>query len=289
MTSYYKALLNIEGNSVYGPIVRKQIEELMATWANVQFIINGKHHYGLGIFIVDNIKKENYLNEKYMEEILLELYTYRNLLEKNASGIFEPNNIIQFENIYLEKCKNYRRKGSPIKLRRPLIIGTAIPRTKFKQLIKDQYFVKERFINELITELTTAPEIPKIDKKLYLMGYEKSTTWVTWNEHNSKIDPFEFATQPNKALKVKVNLGLSKKVHRGILLLFKFETNFAYNLLYPTIADAGLFEYFRASDEGHQHGWTKPWIIDFIPQTVDAREVKPRPEAVHEVGKFKFY
>jgi len=282
MPVYLEALNEIENDPKYGPIVREEIEELMHDWLEVPYIMDGKLYVGFGRHIVPNIKTEEFLPVSYMKEILVELHENKNLLIKDATGYFIDSNIYTFENIYQNKCNDLKRKAIEIKISRPYILGNAVKKRKFLHQLMDKNCISELNAVNVLNLLLTNPMSLKTFQKNYIMEQDNASMWATWNEFDSNLDPFHFATTPFQANKVRVNLGLSRKFHKGTLLLLNYVIPSTLKLRYPTIADAGVFEYFSPADETYLHGLTKPWFKHFILDYWKVTDVKPRPETVHK-------
>lgn len=255
MGSYLKALKKIERTSLSK---RREIEKFISEWEDK----NG----GLGIYIVPNIEREFFLHEDRMVRILDTIHQYRILI------------ISKLEGRYLNECHNHVRQGGEIKISYPTIVGRAVTRAGFTQDLKDRYNLKKYEAESIVHKLVSGNRLSDDEKDCHMSEH---SAWVTWNKKHLSRYPFHFARSPHRGQKIRANLGLDRKKSRGDLLLLVYYTRPSNKLFIPTIADAGLYEFFQVAGKDRYYGGTRPWHKSDLDDKVKQKP-QSRPEAVHE-------
>jgi hypothetical protein len=285
-TLYSRARAKVSNNDTQ--IIGK-LEDRINTWSIKSS--NGRH-------IANNIYIEHFLEEDSMKD-LLSFICKDNSTCWNTSECFED-----FEMKYEKKCHDHVLKGGKID-DKPQLLGTAIEyETLYKHLVDNYYrgkngnpklFNTKRNIIKFISLLSIKPDIHKKNTNIKLKAY---SMWSTWNIDNSTLNPFD-CFQSNKANEIRASLGLprgfglkedvadiKKQMNyndntKSILLLFTYKVLDYSKLKRPTIADAGVNQYFSPPAKSFdKHGFTVPWPDD-DPQ-MKTYIVHPMPECVHE-------
>ncbi|MBN2571622.1 MAG: hypothetical protein JXA68_05800 [Ignavibacteriales bacterium] len=180
-----------------------------------------------------------------------------------------------FENEYSKICWKFVLHGGVIKIK-PSLLGRAVEKDSFIYFLIKHYLFNKAMAKDLIERLETKSHITPDEEEILISA---RGTWVTWNKNDPDDKPFEFV-KLMKADEIRANLGLDMNYSGKSLLVFIYKYNNKYDLLKPTIADAGLFPYFQATPFGEaSYGLTKPWFKSKLTKEFD---LKPRPEAIHK-------
>lgn len=223
--------------------------------------------------ITRNFPRESFLPLGNMKAILHLILNNRHL------------STIELETIYETECYRHVLLGGDISpLHYPTFFGVAIEKGVFKYHLEKNYKrnfpnskLREEFIEGLITNSSIIGSKYAIYKRIRLKKYSLFSTWN--HEHISK-KPFEF-TNTNDAQEVRANLGLKHIGTSKQLLLFVYSIPTSISPQKPTIADAGLCQYFEPPLETERHGWTINWG-ELPPFKKKGYNMKTRPECIHD-------
>ena len=241
-------------------IIRTKINE----WSN---------SFPYGQRITRNFTREQFLPVNSMKEVL------RIILDNEHLDIYE------LEDLYEKECYNHVLLGGDMDVAvSPSCFGAAIERKQFEYYLGKHYYkyfpnkqeVKE-FIESLLSNTTIIGSKYSSFKKIKLKVYNQ---WSTWNHEDLSKRPFDFANT-NEAKEIRANLGLTRIRTSKELLLFVFEIPSTIVPKRPTVADAGLYQYFEPPLRGSGHGWTINWQEEPSFQKKNYN-LKSRPEVVHE-------
>lgn len=224
--------------------------------------------YNKGTRIVPNIFFEQHLKHGSFIDIL-KVFT-------------KPFDLHKIESSYASVCRRHRLKGNKIEGTTNFLLGRAKPKDEFiAGLIRYQNIPKEE-AKKLVRNL----------KKNRLTTWEKMTsfshreTWVTWNENSPQADPFFYVSPPKARKKLCANIGLKDEQHGKPHLVFRYSQQ-DLQLVFPTIADAELYDHFDAAPASG-HGWTKPPNESTLREDGIQNDVKPRPEGLHRGISFAY-
>jgi hypothetical protein len=262
-SSYSKAIAEFSEDE------RILIEEILSAWsANSRF----------GQRIVRNIERECFLSKDSMHEILAFILSNGKVVD-NKREVFEKG--------YEELCYKHTLKGGQIEIKRPKFLGAAVEYEILFKHLKDIYadLGDDLSIKDFIFSLQQANIKLSNDRKNIKL--KKYNMWSTWDEQGK--NPFDYCIT-DKADEVRANMGLKREDAKGELLLFIYTVPTNIELFRPTIADAGLSQYFEPPVIVSVYGWTVTWPDDGTME--DYKEhIKPRPECIHEaitLGEVKF-
>lgn len=287
MNSITKSFINLNFTSSQ----KQKFYEILDEWERISDI---------GDDIVTNIKTESKLDtDKIVEYIWL-----------NRDLVFQNNlrSLKVFESNYENLCYVHSLQGKQINFffpnnPQPNIVGTAIPYEVFIKRLRNTFSfdtktgkkipikISEKDAEKIFDKLKSWPS-KKLNGLENGMLFSRYAIWVTWgkNVNNGKTrlhkDPFFFAKNPRQAYKICANLGLSSAQNKNTHILLKYSPIATSDLLYPTIADAALYPYFNASNPSDHHGKTKNYKPDDLKNEKLKIKLKPRPEAVHNSGKY---
>ena len=238
---------------------------------------------GIGRFVVSNVVNgEHFLPPRLMRDLVEHLLTVKN----------EPVN--EVAETYESKCYTMTLKGglirTPNDLPSPTVVGRAINREKlivelynaYGQSAKHapyfKYFSSPAHARLFVSDLVSG-KMEEDAKNLLMSSFG---TWVTWHEV-ANSSPFSWLTQ-NIADEVRAGMGLDGQ-SLGDILLLEYRVENLKELYRPTIADAGLYEYFQPPPSTYPwYGRTRPWHEDMAKgrrKPVLAQPVS-HPEALHE-------
>lgn len=222
--------------------------------------------------IAKNISTEHFLHLDKMEELLRFILKDKSL----DSEKFEQN--------YERECYKYVLQGGDISSTPfPNFFGVAIEKKVLKKHLRDNYtsrFPDDQEAEDFIMGLKHSI-LPDDCKDVFIKQFN---VWTTWNKDNPHLHPFEFCVT-EKANEVRANLGLNKLNVSRELLLMIYEIPTHLPVLRPTIADAGLSQYFEPPQMSiTEHGYTRTWEKQ---KWMEELDIKPRPEGIHTKIKFE--
>ncbi len=233
---------------------------------------------GFGRVIVPNLQVEHFLPGLPNMHILL-----------TAVGGCQSKTIDELKLEYKEACYRNVLQGGRVFSPQPVLVGRAVDKDGFAQSLWEDYgpitkagkgfFASRGQAEDFVSRLLSGMA-PELNERELLMSPHGA--WVTWNPSDPSTDPFGFTLS---ATAVRACIGLASLVLKKgePLLLLVYEKTIAVELLRPTVADAGLYEYFEPPPKHYDaHGLTRPWSKTFTP----GFEPRPMPEAVHAPAKF---
>jgi hypothetical protein len=237
----------------------------------------------VGRVIVPNVQaRECFLKPSRMKKILLAVHA---AASKSAKAVPDA---------YENACNDHVLCGGALvpnpTASAPSAVGRAVDRSRFYEFLENYYGLAttkplpffpffggaseiESFIDDLL-----AGTLKPVAAQLLLASH---SVWVTWRDDVS-AGPFTWLKQ-GIADEVRAGLGLNPQFGDSILLMEYAPTD--VSLQRPTIADAGLFEYFEPPSRDHYcYGRTRPWTAGFARtrKTPIVEAPVSRPEAVHE-------
>lgn len=239
---------------------KKDLDNFLNKWGST---------HPFGQIIVKNLDIEHFLDIKNFSELVRFI-----LFKKNDS-------IEDFQDEYDEKCYEYKLKGGNVKWKgkKPKYIGTAVDKLVFVEYLTRKYnniFMNNKDIYNFIEELKQG--ILSRNKKT--INLKEFNIWATWNENN--LNPFSFC-KTEEADEIRANLGLPKtlkNIENNEILLFIYPISEDINIKRPTIADAGLNQYFKPpSLSFSNHGLTCPLKDE---EKFKGYNMESRPEGIHK-------
>lgn len=232
------------------------------------------YYSGLGMRIVSNVTAEAWLNEEIecLDRIL---------------DIFDEPKIVDLDGLlkrYETECRAASRCGDNISSKLSLdMLGRAVNYETFaNHLVLKHGFNKRNQLDSILKSLTRSARVHPLLRGRPISPY---SFWSTWNKEDISIDPFGFAS--HNPYNVCANMGLSHFQDHEPLLIFTFKHSLSMKVKYPTIADAALYEYYRAPTPFDEHGMTLPRDMADFRNNGGTGELKPRPEVVHESINFE--
>lgn len=252
----------------FGPKYQQRILHAMHGWATTDSI---------GRPVVHNLEHDKCIPVSSMYALLA------SILRHSAT----PSTIIH--NFKL-KCNRHVLKGSPIKPPLPTVVGRATDREKFVKALTTAYphiFCGKATVRDFVDRIQKP--MCHLTTRESAIAISRTPAFVTWSKVTE--DPFDFM-KSTRADEVRACLGL-KSTRRGggpYMLLFSYYRG-TDDLRFPTVADAGMYEYFLTPPTNcAQHGWTRPWPEEELTHIKDpsGNSVKPepRPEAVQKAACF---
>ncbi|RZL34037.1 MAG: hypothetical protein EOP00_32230 [Pedobacter sp.] len=251
--SLYETLINQLSNDL-----KNSIETRIKEWGK-------KHPFGQRI--TKNIHLEHFLPEDNMKDILLFIASEG---DKRSTT---------FEERYQKECYRHTLMGGDIPwTEKPSYFGAAVEIMAFKSHLMANYprkFPNQKKAEDFISHLKLG-NLPRMKKNLLLKKY---SIWATWNENNHEEIPFEFCNTM-LADEIRANLGLDKLLISKELILFIYKMPKSIDVKRPTIADAGLSQYFEPTVPGFiSHGLTRTWELE---HSMIGYNLNPRPEGIHQ-------
>jgi hypothetical protein len=239
------------------PNEKNDLNDLLNQW-------NQSHPYGQRI--VRNFYIEHFLPKTSLNDLV------SFILSKKSFPI------VDIQNEYQKECYNYTRQGGDViwNSKAPKYFGTAIEKSVFVNHLMSNYrssFPKKKDALNFIEYLKSGV-LSRHKMKLNLKMY---SIWTTWNESDFDSYPFEYCIT-NDADEIRANMGLDKLLNSNEILLFIYSipANFVKR---PTIADAGLSQYFEPPIPSfNNHGLTRTWEME---KKYTKYNMKPRPEGIH--------
>jgi hypothetical protein len=251
------------------PDQREVIEKQLNEWSTATRV---------GRFVLDNITRERFLSAESMSDLLMVFWRFG----------ARPGGFSLQEEYQKKCCEHVGEGGIAVPSPRPYYVGRAVEREYFaKWLVRahGRYFRSERNARDFIRRLLLGDGLSPREQQLTMSTY---SAWVTWDHKGQRLPPFSFVRY-DRAEEVRASLGLDaeQRFKGRWLLLLEYELRPDLVLHRPTVADAGLSEFFSPPPPGSDaHGWTKPWprglcrIIDHEPE--------PKPEAIHAPERLQY-
>ena len=162
------------------------------------------------------------------------------------------------EHTYGDACHRHILEGSPIRGRRPQVLGRAIPRGRFEDLlIKMGVFASTLSADAFFRRLRRM-SFSKQKKRLRRIPLGRFVVWATFCADNRSTNPF--SRLPNDADQIQDALGLPVESRGDDILLFSYSPPRSVVLLFPTIADAEWNDVFSPApdDPEIEYGLTRP-------------------------------
>ena len=243
---------------------RRRIEHKLEIWENSS--VKGSR-------IAPNIRSENFLEIEAMRGILT------TFLKVDSSDI------IELEEHYMLECYRNSLKGEEIEFENqsPSFLGRAVPKDGFINMLVNKYDLTPEKVEDLLDALEDN-SLNTVQQKMDMTNFG---AWVTWSVDQNTDDPFYYIQPPDEALKICANLGLSHQQEDQEHIVFTYTYRDDFDLRYPTIADAALYDYFKPATPNAGHGWTRPRNAAELSLNGMETEVRPRPEAVHPKQKLE--
>ena len=243
---------------------RRRIEQTMESWENSS--VKGSR-------IAPNIRNENFLDTSAMRDILA------TFLKTSL------DDIETLEEDYMLECYRNSLKGEEIEFEEntPKFLGRAVPKDGFINMLINKYDLTPEKVEDLLDAL----EDNSLNTFQQQMDMTNFGAWVTWSVKDGIEDPFHYIKPPMEAQKICANLGLSHHQEDQEHIVFTYSYRDEFDLRYPTIADAALYDYFKPATPNADHGWTKPRNAAELQLNGMESEVRPRPEAVHPKQKLE--
>jgi len=260
--SRYSEIIDDISTSVFSNSDKNKLKRTLIEWAGTS----------RGAYIVTNIRKETCLGTNSMIDLL------KSIIDCHSKPINE------LESFYEQECWNtiHHYNSQIIDTTSLLvfhgILGRLVTVDSFKRVLKSQSYSRRK-IRDMMFALRNNRPLNLAQKNTKLAIYP---VWATWSQLNDKKDPFYFANNPSKALKIRANLGLSENQDDEEFMVLVY--NISLPLYYPTIANAGLFDYFSPVNKNDRpHGLTKNWHLDSFKSKNSRLRHKPspKPEAIH--------
>ena len=238
----------------FKPKQRTAIRKVMLRWSRVE----------LGREIVRNLNPlERFLPAADMQPILAVILR------------FQSKPITSLPASYRDECYLHTRQGGEVMSPKPAVLGRAVERRSFVDWLYKRhrtFFRRRAFAEDFVRRLVAGDPLTAYELAMPMSEY---SAWVTWDKLS---DPFAFAVDADH---LRACLGLTPpdrwSGHPMVLLVYPRHGGLTLNR--PTIADAGLHQFFEPPPEGHDgHGLTKTWPSSL--RKLSAAP-SPRPEAVH--------
>jgi len=256
MSSYLQAIRN------FPPDDRNKIEKRINDWSKES---------PRGQRVARNIGTDHFLPVDKMTELL-------HFIKNDPLTSWEL-----FEKNYQNVCYSQPLQGGKIKVtKKPQFFGAAVEYETFFKHLKDNYPSElgsdDAIIRDFISRLNKG-ELSKILGQIIRL--KKFSVWATWNEDNFAAMPFDYC-KTSKADEVRANMGLNRDdaAKSSSLLLFVYSIPNHIEPQRPTIADAGLSEYFEPpSSTFDEYGLTVNWQYE---ERMSVYSRKARPECIHD-------
>jgi len=237
-----------------------------ADWKDIGDILEQWSLCGLGREIVRNIRVlESFLPVDCMEALLKTVLACRGTPAKDL------------ETAYQTECRNYVRRGGPVKVH-PVLVGCAIELEALRWRLRGDtykalFYNNEHIVDLFIDKLLTGRPLTAAEMALPLSVY---SAWATWDLDDSAADPFRFGKEADH---IRASLGLNPENWWSgkRLVLLVYAPGGTVILFRPTIADAELHAYFEPpTPPEDKYGLTKVWHFP-----AETHAPIPRPESVH--------
>jgi len=209
-------------------------------------------------------------------EFRLPIRIMQRILKKLAA--MSPSHMDDLPAYYEGLCHQYARRGPRIRLSSSHRLGRVVSKRIFEASLytHDPGVIASLGHARRITEaLVKGTALSRAHGHLRA---SRHTAWVTFSTKVSE-HPFAFL-KTGSAQELQATLGLDPRLPLPLMLVTYTEPRLV-DLRKPTVADAGVFPFFRPSRD--RFGWTVPWPIQFL-QTALANRIgslEPRPEGVH--------
>jgi hypothetical protein len=164
----------------------------------------------------------------------------------------------ELKNAYQDACHRHILKGPHMKGRRPRVLGRAIAREQFKDmLIKLGVFVSAASADAFFRRLRRM-SLSKQKRRLHRIPLGRHVVWATFCADDRKADPF--SRLPNDANQIQDALGFPLESRGDDVFLFTYSATNSVTLLFPTIADAEWNGVFcpAPDDPKVEYGLTRP-------------------------------
>jgi hypothetical protein len=216
-----------------------------------------------GSHVYQNMFSESRLNSAIVKEILESILKCAPDLQSVITA-------------FKQACYRHVLKGPSIKGTRPKVLGRAIAKTRFQDiLIKSGMFNSSSSFDAFFRNLR-AKTLAQQQSIMQNVPLGRFIVWATFFSRNRSRDPF--AHLPADSRLIQDALGLPVESREDDLFLFVYQPPKSLALLFPTIADAGWNDVFSPAPKDAKvlFGQTRP--------SVDNATLKCQPEIVHSAN-----
>jgi hypothetical protein len=197
----------------------------------------------------------SHVEQNMFTESRLPLASAVDILNSLLGCLCQPG---ELEHAYKEACHRNILKGPRMKGRRPRVLGRAIARRRFEDLlIKGGVFASAASAESFFRRLRGIP-LSKQKRRLHRIPLGRKVVWTTFCADDRTVNPF--SRLPNDAAQIQDALGFPLESRDDDLFLFAYEAPDSVSLLFPTVADAGWNDVFSPApdDANIESGLTRP-------------------------------
>lgn len=164
----------------------------------------------------------------------------------------------ELKSAFRDACHRHILKGPRMKGRRPRIIGRAIARGRFEDMLVKRGIFVSAASAEIFFRKLRGMSLSKQKTRLQSIPLGSYVVWATFCPNNRNVNPF---TQlPNDANQIQDALGFPLESRGDDVFLFAYSAPSSVALLFPTIADAEWNDVFcpAPDDSNIEYGLTRP-------------------------------